>query len=50
MVKVKARTCRGCGRGFPITCITGELAGYWHLGCLRRARAKLKTGGNDGNK
>lgn len=36
----EARRCRGCGRLTPTTCVAGAdpLSGYWHLGCLRRAR------------
>jgi hypothetical protein len=33
-----ARRCVGCGRLRPNTCMSGALAGYWHLGCLRRVR------------
>jgi hypothetical protein len=40
MSHVGARVCRGCGKDFPITCVTGELEGYWHLDCLARARHK----------
>ena len=39
-MKWSARTCRGCGKPHTQTCVAGELEGYWHLACLRRARKK----------
>lgn len=44
----KARKCRGCGKDFPITCVAGDLAGYWHLSCLLKARKKLLERLRDG--
>lgn len=41
---IGARSCKGCGGDFPITCYAWDpLKGYWHLDCLSKARALLSV-------